>query len=141
MKKTNFLSRWAGVILPGLLMVLVAGCGTPHPEAIMAGTWKLATTSDSGLGETLLTFNQNGKLTEINFKIGVLTATYRDLSDRTIVNGDSLTIDSTFLGNGLLFNGILNSDQTVVVGKLTTQIKIPLLTITIDGGDATLTKQ
>jgi hypothetical protein len=124
------------------ILTFLAGCGfNPGQNVNLAGTWKLTTAADTGLTETLLTFDENNRLTEISFAVGPLTATYSDLHQNTKIQGDSVIVDSTFLGNGLLLDGIINSDQTVITATITAQVQIPLVTFSINEGQAILSKQ
>lgn len=130
------------LVLPS---VLIAGCqviGPPPPESVLAGTWRLETTSPSGLGETTFTFDTNGNLQTVVFTPvqGVQITRSEPLSDTT-VNGDSVGVSVNLLIIGTLsFNGTLSSDGKTITGQLTTDLNLGLTHIKIDNGQATLTK-
>ena len=133
--------RWILGLMSIFLTMILTGCAPP-PEAVLEGAWKLTPDDDTGLSETLLTFDQKGKLSAITFKLDALTITYdKVLCTKTTVDGAAVTIDTTFLASSLIFNGTLNSDQTIIAGTVTMRIQISSLNISIDEGSATLTKQ
>jgi hypothetical protein len=132
----------AAVVI-SLAGLLVAGCPspTPPPEAILAGTWELTTEETTELEQTLLTFDANGNLDKVVYQIGNITFTDNNPRGSTTVNGQTVTIDATFAGSGQIFNGTLNADNTVITGTSGTVIRFGNLTIDIDNGAVTLTKQ
>ncbi len=128
-----------------VLLPLLSACDiqiVPPPEAVLAGTWRLETSQDTTLTQTYLTFNDYGELSKIVYKIGS-NATVTDNSPHATVSVDGLnvSITSQFAGNGLVINGTLNEAHTVITGQQGTEIHIAGLTISIDQGTVTLTKQ
>ncbi len=109
------------VVGAATLAVLSAGC-TPVPPAtaVLAGTWKLTTPSDvTNLTELLLTFDSNGNLSNVTYKIGdKATITSPTPTATTAVAGQNVTISATFVGNSLSFSGVLN-DTSHAAGIVT----------------------
>jgi hypothetical protein len=136
--------KW-GFLLVLPLTGLPTGCGTifgPSPETVLAGTWSLTTPSSTDLTQLLLTFNQNGALTTVVYKVGTgITITSNAPTGTTTVAGNNVTITADFIGGALSFNGTLNAAQTVIDGTFTTTITVGTLVISIDSGRGTLTKQ
>ncbi len=135
-------------MLCSLLLLLAWGLGggcqtvptTPPPEAVLAGTWDLATDQDLGLTKTVLVFDQLGRIEEMQSVFLAITVTERDVHRSTVVSGSNVTISTT---TNLIFQGTFNDDFTVATGQLSTEFTIPFTStqITIDQGDATLTKR
>lgn len=136
--------RW-GLLVVVPLAGLPAGCGTifgPSPEALLSGTWSLTTPSTSDLTQLLLTFDQNGVLTTVVYKVVPgITIESNAPTGTTTVAGSNVTITADFIGGSLSFNGTLNAAQTVIDGTFTTTITVGTLIISIDSGPGTLTKQ
>jgi hypothetical protein len=140
------LSRSLRLVLPLTALLLSAGCfvinPTPTPESALAGTWKLTTAQSTELTQTFLTFDAAGLLIRVTYKIGTNTTIANDnVTAISKVDGDNVTIVSTFGGNTVTFNGTFNADKTVIEGTQGTEIKINGVTISIDNGAVTLTKQ
>lgn len=139
------------LVRPIAALVLVAlasapGCITitpvPPPEAVLAGTWKLTTAQSTDLVQTLFTFDARGQLDQVSYKVGGnVTITNNAVLAKTSVDGENVTIISAFVGNSIIFNGTLNADQTVITGTTGTEIKLGGITISIDNGAMTLTRQ
>ncbi len=131
-------------LLSTLAWGLASGCQTvpmtPPPEAVLAGTWDLATDQDVDLTKTVLVFDQLGRIEEMRSVFLAITVTERDVHRSTVVDGSNVTISTT---TNLNFQGTFNDDFTVATGKLSTEFLIPFTStrITIDQGDATLTKR
>lgn len=125
------------------LVGLSAGCGAfLPPEAVLSGTWKLTTSSSDDLTELLLTFDQNGAMTQVTYKLGTeVTLTSPFPSSSSNVDGKDVTITATFYGNSLIFRGTLNDGDNVITGTLTTQITVGVVVVTVNNGPGTLTKQ
>ncbi len=126
----------------GVAVTMGGGCDitvTPPPEAILQGVWEL-TNSQFGLSKRTLEFDGQGHLIKSRTIIGSITITDSDQHRLTRVNGSNVRIETT--GN-LVFEGTLNDTSTVITGKLTTEFEIPFIgvQVTVDNGDATLTKQ
>ncbi len=137
------IGRMLMVVAP--LALVAAGCPTTEPpaEAVLAGTWEVSTTpEESDLTQLLLTFNQNGDLQTVTYQVSDNTViTVPSPLGNTNVEGQEVTISSTFLGNSLSFSGTLNETNDVIEGNITTTITVGGIVITIDNGEATLTKQ
>ena len=145
MDRKNSLSMGWRLLLVVPLACLPSGCGTafsPPPEAVLSGTWTLTTPSSVPLTQLLLTFDRNGTLTTIAYKLGAdITITTSSVAGTTKVTGKDVSIATAFLGGSLEFNGTLNDADTEITGTLTTQITVGTITVTINGGPGTLTKQ
>ena len=145
MSRLHPLSAGLGLAFVILLAGVSGGCNSffpPPPEAILAGTWSLTTSSVPDLTEFLLIFDQNGHLTTVEYRIGsdlLITAPAPESS--TTVDGTEVFISAIFFGNSLNFHGLLNDSNTVITGTLTTRIDAGIAIITINDGPATMTKQ
>ncbi len=144
MIRTN--SQAAGLILLSMapLAVFLGGCPqpAPPPEAVLQGTWLVTVAQNPDLKTLLVTFDENGNVTEVQYKLGdnaLITVT--SPAGVATVNGQNVVISATFNDNGLTFNGTLNGDNTVITGNLTTQIVVGGVVVTVNNGPATLTKQ
>ncbi len=114
----------------------------PPAEAVLAGTWAVAVDATPDLEQLTLTFNENGQLSSIVYKVSDnAVITVPSPTGTTSVSGKDVTIAGTFLGNSLEFEGTLNDTNKVITGTITTEITAGSAVITIDNGPATLTKQ
>jgi hypothetical protein len=139
-------NRLPALVVGCALLLTMAGCPapTPPPEAVLAGTWQLvpSQTFTPALTNWFLTFNSDGDLTQISYTFaGFATVTLNNPPSATNVNGSSVFISSTVSGNGLTFSGTLNSTNTVATGTLSSNLVVGGVTISVDQGPATLTKQ
>lgn len=121
------------------VMVVVSGCMSsgPPPEAILAGDWQLTTIADFGITDQFLTFNENGKMIRSRLKLGGLTIDTDLVNGKTEVQNTSVLIDSTFLGNGLIFRGTLSPDGNEIDGTLTAQISVAFGLVKVSFNDQT----
>ena len=109
---------------------------------MLAGSWSLTTPESTDLTQMTLTFDENGVMTSVQYKIGdTATVTATAPTSSSDVNGSDVVIASTFNGNSLTFNGTLNGAASVINGRMTTLISSGSLVISIDNGPATLTRQ
>lgn len=131
------------VLLPG-----VFGCPslTPPPEAVLEGTWELvpSVSTDPQLTRWHLTFDANGDLSQVRYTFvdeTVVTLNYPPGSVN--VDGAQIHISSTASGNGLTFDGTLDSETapTRATGSLTSNVIFGDLKISVSQGEATLVKQ
>lgn len=133
------------LILIMSLAIVGAGCPSMEPpaEAVLAGTWKVETTpQEDDLTQLFLTFDQNGALQTVMYQVtDNAVITVPSPLGTTNVEGQEVTISSTFLGNSLSFDGTLNATNDVIEGNITITITVGGIVITIDNGEATLTKQ
>jgi hypothetical protein len=132
------------VLFVSVLAILPAACFNPAPPAtaVLAGTWAVTSPSAGQLNQLLLTFDSNGNLQTISYQVSNnATITVPSPVGTTSVDGDNVTITSTFNNNGFVFEGVLNSEKTVINGTVTTQITSGDVVVTINRGAATLTKQ
>lgn len=139
-------------LLRGLLLAMplaaitwCVGCVSPDedggPEAVLAGTWEFKPENSTNLSKLMLTFDETGELTKVSYQIGAITIDSTALTGGATVDGDNVTIAVAFGANHFFFNGTLDASRTTVVGTASTRITLALVTITIDNGAATLTKQ
>ena len=136
------------VVAGGLVLAtaLLGGCpaATTPPEAVLAGTWQLVPSEQftPPLSDWFLTFDSNGELTKVSYTFaGFATVTWNNPPAATTVNGSSVYISTTQSGNGLTFSGTLNSTNTVATGTLSSNLIVGGITISVNQGPATLTKQ
>ncbi len=134
----------------GWLCLLAVPCGLwlpgcnflAPPEAVLAGTWLVEVEEYPDLETLLITFDETGTVTEVEYKLGDnATITVTDPVGVATVDGQDVIVSVTFNANGLTFNGTLNDDDTEMTGSLTTQISVGSLVVTINNGPATLTLQ
>ena len=132
---------WTTVALA--MLSVCSGCIPPTPPAtsVLAGTWELTTETTSNLSQVFLTFDADGVLTKITYQINNITIDANAPVADTDVDGDQVEIVAGFAGNHLTLTGTLNADRTVIVGTTFIQITLGTVTVTIDNGPATLTKQ
>ena len=91
-----------------------------------------------------LAFDSNGKLTQVAYAlVGGATVTWDDPPASVSVDGDALHISATESGNGLVFDGTLDSatEPTRATGSVSSNFVAGGLTISVPRGDATLVKQ
>ncbi len=133
----------AVVLSIAVLSILPAACVEPPTPAtaVLAGTWAVTTPSSPELTQLLITFDSNGNFQTITYQVGNnATVTWQHPVGTTAVDGSDVTISTTFNNNGLVFEGTLNSDNTVITGNVTTHITAGDAVVTINDGPATLTK-
>jgi hypothetical protein len=130
-----------GVALAAL--AFFSGCIVviPPEESELHGTWELTTEQSTDLTQTLLTFDDRGRLTSASYTIAGVTVTDDAISGTSRVDGNNVTITYTFAGNSVSFTGTFNADKTVITGEAGTEIRLGGITISIDNGAVTLTKQ
>lgn len=140
MLRTGMHSKKCLLLLALPLLAFVAGCPLPA-TAVLEGTWAFTVDSTPNLNELLLTFNQNGQVTNVTYQVtGSAEISVNAPVGQATVNGKNVSVTSTFQGNSLTFNGTLNDDNTVAQGTITLQITVGAVTVTVNGGAATMTK-
>lgn len=115
---------------------------TPPPEAVLAGSWKVAVSNNTDLDETLV-FDATGKLIERRIRAGATTVSQTDVHRSTKVDGNTVriqTVGDQLFGGDNVFEGTFNADKTIIIGTLSTVISAGSTTITTSVGNATLTK-
>lgn len=148
MSRTNMKAIGRLLVLVAPLAAIRATCipddqpPPPPAEAVLAGTWAVAVEAAPDLEQLTLTFDENGQLSSVVYKVSDnAEITVPSPTGTTSVSGKDVTIAGTFLGNSLEFEGTLNDTNTVITGTITTEITAGSAVITIDNGPATLTKQ
>ncbi|MEW6252491.1 MAG: hypothetical protein AB1716_17785 [Planctomycetota bacterium] len=124
------------------------GCPAPAPppEAVLAGVWQMVPSQNFNpqLTNWFLTFDEDGELTQVSYTFaGAATVTWNNPPSATTVNGTAVFISVTQSGNGLTFDGTLNSATapTSATGTLNSNLVVGGVTITVNQGPATLNKQ
>ncbi len=130
------------LVLAAPLVVALPGCPSLLPTAVVEGTWALTAQNAPNLNELLITFNSTGRVTHVTYQLagGSVISVNAPVGTVT-VSGKNVSVNTTFNGNSLTFNGTLNSANTVITGSITTHIVVGAVTVTINNGPATLTKQ
>lgn len=118
----------------------------PMSWALLEGTWKLVPDegSRSPVTEYYLTFNASGELAEVSYAVADhATVTWDNPPASVSVNGDVVTIAATHGGSGLVFEGTLDSAKapTRAEGALTLNMAVGDITVSLDRGQASLTKE
>lgn len=134
----------AGVLTVGIL----GGCPglLPGPESVLEGTWELipSDTLNPQLAHWYLTFDSKGDLTQVKYTfVDQTTVTWNDPLGAVDVDGTQVHISSTQSGNGLTFDGTLDSETepTIATGSLTSNLIFGDIQISDSQGEATLVKQ
>lgn len=138
-------ARLSLLIATSVVLAGAVGCW-PTPSSVLEGTWRLVLdeASNSPVTEYYLTFDADGKLTEVSYTVADnATVTWDDPPASVSVNGDVVTIAATQGGNGLVFEGTLDSAQepTSAEGTLTLNIVLGGVTVSLDRGQASLTRE
>jgi hypothetical protein len=125
---------------------VLGGCGwslVPPEEAVLAGTWLLEHEDSDDL-RILYEFDDLGRLTEVRYELGPITARVNSFSlSRVDVNGSSVHIRFEALLAATDFEGTLNAAKNRIEGQVTTHVSlIPgVVQVDIDNGPAVLVKQ
>ena len=124
----------------------IFGCPDLQPaNGVMHGTWLLTPSQNANPPVTniLLTFDPTGQLTTMSYTVNGTTLTWNDPPPFVAVDGTSVRITATQSGNGLMFDGTLNSATapTSATGTLSANLVVGNLTVSVPQGTATLTKQ
>lgn len=130
---------------------LLAGCSQPepvpcpvpgNPEAVLAGNWSLTTDGPSDLPPTTLTFDGNGKMTNISFNLNGVIINQQPVSGCTQVNGMTVNISQNLTtSTNMGFMGTLNDDYTKIRGSLVATLALDNTNIILGGVPATLARQ
>jgi hypothetical protein len=136
--------RRATVLSLGLASLLLGGCplfpSEPPPAAVLEGDW-FAELDDGG--EVVFTFDDQGDLTRIRAMTATgATVDFNASQSTTMLTGDQVTIRVPLGDRGTsTFEGTLSADQNTMEGALSQEIVAEgVLTVTIPGGDLTLTR-
>lgn len=141
MSEAGVRSKMCVLLLALPLLVFLAGCPSLLPTAVLAGTWAFTVEGAPNLNELLLTFNDTGQVTKVTYQLaGGSEISVNAPVGTATVSGKNVTVETTFEGNTLSFNGTLNADDTLVQGMITLHIVVGGVTITVNGGPATMTK-
>lgn len=146
MKATR--SRSTTLIASSLLLAGIFGCPelTPPPEAVLEGTWELVPAVSFGpqLEHLYLTFDSDGDLSQVKYTFVDLTTVTWDYPPGSVsVDGDQVHIFSTQSGNGLTFDGTLDSatDPTKADGEITANLIVKNVHFSVSQGEASLVRQ
>lgn len=140
--------RSIALFAAGLLSAGIFGCPglMPAPESVLEGTWELipSDTLNPQLAHWYLTFDSSGELTQVRYTfVDLTTVTYNNPPGSVSVDGSEVHISSTQSGNGLTFDGTLDSETepTLAIGNLTANVVFGEIQISVSQGEATLLKQ
>lgn len=132
----------------GVLSAGIFGCPgwTPWPASVLEGTWELipSDTLNPQLAHWYLTFDSRGDLTQVKYTfVDLTTVTWNNPQGRVDVDGTQVHISSTKSGNGLTFDGTLDSETepATAAGNLTANLIFADIHISTSQGEATLVKQ
>lgn len=139
----------ASLMSLGFTLGLNSGCAgclqpTPPPEAVLSGTWLLVPTPQTNptINNMDITFDSNGVVTQLSYSLGESTSvTWSNPPNATNVDGSSVYVSITNGGSNVTFSGTLNSENTEATGNVTTNLIIGGITVSLDNGPATMTKQ
>lgn len=141
-------NRSVVLIASSVLLVGIFGCPelAPPPEAVLEGTWELVPTISFGpqLEHLYLTFDSDGDLSQVKYTFVDLTTVTWDYPPGSVsVDGDQVHISSTQSGNGLTFDGTLDSatDPTKADGEVTANLNVRSVHFSVSQGEARLVKQ
>lgn len=132
------------------LLVCATGCpfnfGDPDvDEEVLEGRWELTGDAiDDNVTDFFIDFDDDGEITGIRYRVGsVIVELDGDAIDsESQVDGDWVVIDAEWFNvNNLRFEGQLSGDLNRIDGSLTYRIQFGALTLAVDGGAATLTRQ
>lgn len=136
------------VIAASVPLAGVFGCinVTPPAEAVLEGTWELVPSDlvNPQLTHWYLTFDSGGELTRVRYTfLDSATVTWNSPPGSVIVNENQVHISATRLGNGLTFDGTLDSptEPTMAAGSLTSNLVFGDIEISVSEGEAVLVKQ
>lgn len=140
--------RSALLIAASMLAAGTFGCIelAPPPESVLEGTWELVPDEplDPQLAHLYLTFDSYGNLAQVKFAFVDQTTVTWDYPPGSVnVDGDQVHISSTESGNGLTFDGTLDSATapTTADGSLTSNLIFGDVHVSVSQGEATLVKQ
>lgn len=148
MRQTMREGRTCSGLLLGVLVGLLGGCDIalfdpgPPPEGVLEGVWNLTEAEDSSLTSLSLTFDSRGALTKVVYRISDNT-TLTDSRPRgdTEVDGQNVTISTTFGLNTLRLTGTFDENQLVITGDLETEVSLGGLSLLTENGTAVLTRE
>lgn len=136
------------LIATGALSTAIFGCPEliPGPESVMEGTWELvpAAAPSERLTGVFLVFDSSGDLAQMKFTFDDrANVTWNNVSGSTALDGNRFYVSATQTGNGLTFEGTLDSTAapTLVTGSLNANLIFDDVSISVSQGEATLVKQ
>lgn len=136
--------RLSLLIAVSALLAGVFGCPELQPaESVLAGTWELNQSANANVTDWLLTFDSQGDLTQMSYVVDNVLIIWTDPPAAVRVDGDQVHISATQSGNGLNFDGTLDSTEapTTATGSLSADLVIGDLRVSVPQGPATLVKQ
>ncbi len=123
-------------------LLFCTGCPRPPRSAVLFGRWSLSTQPPNAqLGDFFLDFDQNGNLIRITYTVAGADVSTTDFSANSTISGTDVSVDGSFGVSTFSFDGTLAADLRSATGNVTMSINVPGLQITINGAQATLTKQ
>lgn len=145
------LREWSVLWVSAGLLLTAAGCPFDFgrdpdvDEEVLEGRWELTGDAiDDDVSDFFIEFDDDGEIIGISYRIGsVIVELDGDAIDsESQVDDDSVTIDAEwFHVNNLRFEGQLSGDLNRIDGALTYRIQFGAITLAVDAGAATLTRQ
>lgn len=136
------------LISASVLATGIVGCInlTPPPESVLEGTWELVPNVpfNPQLEHLYLTFDENGDVSQVKYTfVDLTTVTWGYPPGSVSVDGTQVHISFTKSGNGLTFDGTLDSETApkTAAGSLTSNLIFGDVHISVSKGEATLVKQ
>lgn len=133
-------------------LLIITGCPPQEPPRILVlqGTWEL-TPAPTNVSDFLLTFNDNGNITRIQYTLTdpsstvPVTVTIDDpefVDADSSVEGNDVAITATWaVVNNLNFDGTLNDAEDQIDGTATYFIQVGNVTVSLPETSARLTRQ
>ena len=133
------------MVIAGLFLTGMCGCGTVFSDSMLKGTWNLQVSNPPPLLTGLqITFDKDAKVSEVSYFFSdKATVTWNNPENTVTVNGDQIVVSASQLGQGFTFTGTLNSatSPTGAVGKLNLNFSLANVDMSVLDGDANLVKQ
>ena len=132
------------LLLSSVLLTAVGGCTLqliPPTPSILQGTWRLDQVADESLQEVFWTFDAQGNLTEIRYVINNITITETPTLATTTVALPDVTVTTQFGTYQSTFAGAINDTNTVIAGNVSFKITFGPISVEVNQGAATLTRQ
>lgn len=130
------------------LLAGVFGCVelTPPPESVLEGTWELVASDplDPQLTHLYVKFDSNGDLSQVQYTFVDRTAVTLNYPPGSVrVEADQVHISATTSGNGVTFDGTLDSATapTRAAGSQTSNLIFGDVQFSVSQGEASLVRQ
>jgi hypothetical protein len=137
---TKSLAFW--LMIPCIALLSIAGCPprVVDPRVALAGVWEFVS-DEPQLGETLLTFDRNGDLTQITYVVGGVTFTPTTFAGTTDVDADkNVSVSATFGVSTFAFFGTINEGLDQIIGTTSFNLATGTGALTVNTGNATMNR-